>query len=70
MTPALSSIISLILAFISPGLSMSSFLLVLVLRFLIRMKRGAKDSLDDIELSEDEKEFVNNVRISIYGDEY
>ena len=70
MTPALSSIISLILAFISPGLSMSSFLLVLVLRFLIRMKRGAKDSLDDIELSEDEKEFVNNVRNSIYGDEY
>ena len=69
MTPALSSIISLILAFISPGLSMSSFLLVLVLRFLIRMKRGAKDSLDDIELSEDEKEFVNNVRNSIYGDE-
>ena len=69
MTPALSSIISLILAFISPGLSMSSFLLVLVLRFLIRMKRGAKDSLDDIELSDDEKEFVNNVRNSIYGDE-
>ena len=49
---------------------MSSYLLVLVLRFLIRMKRGAKDSLDDIELSEDEKEFVNNVRNSIYGDEY
>ena len=69
MTPVISSIISILLAFISPLLSMFSFLLVLVLRFLIRMKRGAKDSLDDIELSDDEKEFVNNVRNSIYGDE-
>ena len=69
MTPAISSIISILLAFISPGLSMASFLLVLVLRFIIRMRRGAKDSLDDIELSEDEKEFVNNVRCSIYGEE-
>jgi len=69
MTPVISSIISILLAFISPGLSMASFLLVLVLRFIIRMRRGAKDSLDDIELSEDEKEFVNNVRCSIYGEE-
>ena len=58
MTPAISSIISILLAFISPGLSMASFLLVLVLRFIIRMSRGAKDHLDDIELSDDEKEFV------------
>ena len=69
MTPVISSIISILLAFIAPGLSMASFLLVLVLRFIIRMRRGAKDSLDDIELSEDEKEFVNNVRCSIYGEE-
>ena len=69
MTPAISSIISILLAFISPGLSMASFLLVLVLRFIIRMSRGAKDHLDDIELSDDEKEFVNNMRNNIYGEE-
>ena len=69
MTPALTSIISILLAFISPGLSMGSFLLVLVLRFIIRMSRGAKDNLDDIELSEEEKEFVNNIRNNIYGEE-
>ena len=69
MTPAISSIISILLAFISPGLSMASFLLVLVLRFIIRMSRGAKDHLDDIELSDDEKEFVNNIRNNIYGEE-
>ena len=69
MTPAISSIISILLAFISPGLSMASFLLVLVLRFIIRMSRGAKDPLDDIELSDDEKEFVDNVRNNIYGEE-
>ena len=69
MTPAISSIISILLAFISPGLSMASFLLVLVLRFVIRMRRTSKDHLDDIELSDDEKEFVNNIRNNIYGEE-
>ena len=69
MTPVISSIISILLAFISPVLSMASFLLVLVLRFVIRMRRTSKDHLDDIELSDDEKEFVNNIRNSIYGDE-
>ena len=69
MTPVISSIISILLAFISPVLSMASFLLVLVLRFVIRMRRMSKDRLDDIELSYDEKEFINNVRNSIYGDE-
>jgi hypothetical protein len=33
------------------------------------MSRGAKDHLDDIELSDDEKEFVDNVRNNIYGEE-
>ena len=69
MTPVISSIISILLAFISPVLSMASFLLVLVLRFVIRMRRTSKDHLDDIELSDDEKEFVNNVRNNIYGEE-
>ena len=69
LSPVISSIISIILAFISPGLSIASFLLVLVLRFIIRMRRGRKDNLEDIELSEDEKEFINNVRCSIYGEE-
>ena len=69
MTPVISSIISILLAFISPVLSMASFLLVLVLRFVIRMRRMSKDRLDDIELSDDEKEFVNNIRNNIYGEE-
>ena len=64
-----NELVSILLAFISPGLSMASFLLVLVLRFIIRMSRGAKDPLDDIELSDDEKEFVDNVRNNIYGEE-
>ena len=68
MAPVFTSIISLVLAFVSPILSLLSFLLILVLRFVIRMKRMAKDSLDDIELSDDEKEFLGNIRSSIYDE--
>lgn len=69
MSPVISSIISLLLAFISPALSMVSFLLILALRLIIRMRGMGKDSPDDIELNEDEMEFISNVRSNLYGDE-
>ena len=68
LSPVVSSLISLVLAFISPLLSIVSFLLVLVLRFVIRMRRSSKDSLVDIELSDDEKEFIGNIKECIYGE--
>ena len=69
MTPVLSSVISLILAFFSPLASILSFVLILILRFIIRMRRTSKDKLNDIELTDDEKELLENIRESIYGDD-
>ena len=66
LSPVITSLISLVLAFISPILSLASFVLILILRFIIRMNRGAKDNLNDIELSDDEREFVDNIRRIIY----
>ena len=68
ISPVISSVISLVLAFISPLLSLLSFILILIARIFIRMKRGAKDDLSDIELSDDEREFINNIKESIYGE--
>ena len=68
MTPVLSSVISLILAF-SPLASILSFVLILILRFVIRMRRTSKDKLNDLELTDDEKELLENIRESIYGDD-
>ena len=68
LAPVLSSVISIILAFISPMLSLLSFLLILVLSFIIRIKRGSKDSLESVHLTDDEKELVGNIRKSIYGE--
>ena len=68
LAPVVSSLISLVLAFVSPVLSIVSFVLVLILRFLIRMRRATKDSLDDIELTDDEKEFTENIRKTIYDE--
>ena len=68
LAPVVSSLISLVLAFVSPVLSIMSFVLVLILRFLIRMRRVTKDSLDDIELTDDEKEFTENIRKTIYDE--
>ena len=68
LSPVITSLISLALAFISPILSLSSFVLILILRFIIRMKRGAKDNLNNIELSDDEREFIDNIRRSIYDE--
>jgi len=43
-------------------------LLTLILVFLIRMKRFSKDNFDDIDLTDDEKEFIDNIRNCIYGE--
>ena len=68
LVPVISSLISLVLAFVSPLLSVLSFLLMLIFRFVIRMRRSSKDNLDDIELTGDEKEFLGDIRECIYGD--
>ena len=68
MSPVITSVISLLLAFISPLWSMLSFLLILFLRFFIRMKRERKDDLTNFQLSDEEKEFIENVKKSIYGE--
>ena len=69
LSPVISSIISLILAFFSPLASILSFLLILILRFLIRMGRTSKDKLEDVELNDEEKEFLGNIKACIYGSE-
>ena len=68
LVPVISSLISLALAFVSPLLSVLSFLLILILRFVIRMRRSSKDNLEDLELTDDEKDFIGNIRESIYGE--
>ncbi len=66
--PVISSLISIVLAFISPVLSVLSFLLILVLSVIIRMRRGRKDHLEGVDLNDDEMEFIENIRKSIYGE--
>ena len=68
LAPVISSLVSLVLAFASPLLSVLSFALILILRFLIRMRRSSKDNLEDLELTDDEKEFIGNIRDCIYGE--
>ena len=68
LAPVFSSLVSIVLAFISPLASMLSFLLILVLSFVIRTKRISKDSFDSVNLTDDEKEFIGNIRKSIYGE--
>jgi uncharacterized membrane protein len=68
LAPVISSLLSLLLAFVSPIASVLSFSLTLILVFLIRTRRFAKDNFDGIDLTDDEKEFLGNIRNSIYGD--
>ena len=68
LAPVISSLLSLLLAFVSPIASVLSFLLTLILVFLIRTRRFAKDNFDGIDLTDDEKEFLGNIRNSIYGE--
>ena len=68
LAPVASSLISIVLAFISSLASILSFLLTLIFVFLIRMKRFSKDNFDDIDLTDDEKEFIGNIRKCIYGE--
>ena len=68
LAPVITSLISVVLAFVSPLLSLLSFLLTLIFVFIIRMKRIGKDRLENVDLTDDEKEFVSNIRKSIYGE--
>ena len=68
LAPVISSLVSIVLAFISPLASMLSFLLILVLSFVIRTKRIGKDRFENVDLNDDEKEFIGNIRKSIYGE--
>ena len=68
LAPVISSLLSLILAFLSPVASILSFLLTLILVFFIRTKRFGKDNFDEINLTDDEKELIGNIRRCIYGE--
>ena len=68
LAPVITSLLSLLLAFISPKASILSFLLTLVLVFLIRTRRFASDNLVGLDLNDEEKEFLGNLRNSIYGE--
>lgn len=68
LAPVISSLLSLLLAFVSPIASVLSFSLTLILVFLIRTRRFAKDNFDGMDLTDDEKEFLGNIRNSIYGE--
>lgn len=64
--PILISVLSLLLAFVSPLLSILSFMLTLILRFFILRRREHKTDFSNVELTDDEKEFMENVRTSLY----
>ena len=68
LAPLISSVISIVLAFISPIASVLSFLLILILVFVIRMRRSRKDDYDGVDLTDDEMEFLDNIKKSIYGE--
>ena len=68
LAPLISSVISLVLAFISPIASVLSFLLILILVFVIRMRRSRKDNYENVDLTDDEMEFLENIKKSIYGE--
>lgn len=68
LAPLISSVISLVLAFISPIASVLSFLLILILVFVIRMRRSRKDDYENVDLTDDEMEFLENIKKSIYGE--
>ena len=68
LAPLISSVISIVLAFISPIASVLSFLLILILVFVIRMRRSRKDNYDGVDLTDDEMEFLDNIKKSIYGE--
>lgn len=68
LAPLISSVISIVLVFISPIASVLSFLLILILVFVIRMRRSRKDNYDGVDLNDDEMEFLDNIKKSIYGE--
>ncbi len=44
------------------------FLLILILRFVICMRCSSRDNLEDLKLTDDEKDFIGNIKECIYGD--
>ena len=68
LAPVFSSLVSLALAFVSPLASILSFLLILIMVFVIRMRRIGKDRLSSVDLNDDEREFVDDIRKCIYGE--
>ena len=68
LAPVISSLLSLVLAFISPLASILSFLLTLILVFIIRVKRVGSDTLEGMNLTDDEKDLISNIRHSIYDE--
>ena len=68
LAPVISSLLSLVLAFISPLASILSFLLTLILVFVIRVKRVGSDTFEGMNLTDDEKDLISNIRQSIYGE--
>ena len=65
ISPIITSIISILLSFVSPFLSIVSFVLILILKIIVRMKRVGTDS-DNEGLTDSEKEFLAEIEDSIY----
>lgn len=66
LSPIIISIISILLALISPILSILSFILILVLRLIIRMKRMKNDLNTDKNLTDTEREFLEEIEKTLY----
>jgi|GEM_PF-588875 len=66
ISPIIISIISIILAFFSPMWSILSFILVLIIRLLIRIRKVGKSSKNESSLTDDEREFLKEIEESIY----
>jgi uncharacterized membrane protein len=65
LSPIIISVISIILAFISPSWCILSFILVLIIRLLIRIKKVGKSS-QETTLTDSEREFLKEIEESIY----
>ena len=68
LDPILISIISLLLAFVSPVLSVMSFLFNLIVRFLVLRRREKKSDFENFELNDSENELIEDIKKSLYGE--
>ena len=62
LDPILISIISLLLAFVSPVLSVMSFLFNLIVRFLVLRRREKKSDFENFELNDSENELIEDIK--------